>query len=203
MEPREASALCVERQVVSLRVAVVALAVMAGCASYPRPPDTTWVELLPASELPGTSLGRAVVTGCEPEPVEPPACEQRIAALAAALRSTGLFREVAERALERHASDVTIVVLGTPRRKHHPPVHNPGALLLSLAVPLWWSEPAGYAFAVRRGNAPAARIDTTWEGTVVAWGGAPLLSIVPSRTLLPTRAAETARLTRALQELFR
>ena len=77
---------------------------------------------------------------------------------------------------------------------------NPAILLLSLALPVWWSQPAGYAFsATHAATNRTIEVDTTWVGTVVAWGAAPLLSLMPSRTVLRTQAAEADRLRRLLE----
>jgi hypothetical protein len=81
-----------------------------------------------------------------------------------------------------------ILTIDAPVRRPYwsKPPHNPAFLLLSPAIPFWWTEPFGYRVSARMvDSGKEADIDTTREGTSVMWGLAGVFNLSPNRSLFP------------------
>ena len=81
-----------------------------------------------------------------------------------------------------------IITIDAPVRRPYwsKPGHNPAFLLLSPAIPFWWTEPFGYRMTARAvDSGKEVEIDTTREGTSVMWGLASILNLSPNRSFLP------------------
>ncbi len=117
-----------------------------------------------------------------------------------ALVSTELFCEVAIGEAPVGAGNLVIDLHDFPRRPYYStPAHTPGLMLLSLAVPFWWTEPLGFRFSVRElPEGDPVLVDTRWQGTAVMWSLASVLNVAPSRTFESTFGQDVARLRRAL-----
>jgi hypothetical protein len=162
-----------------------------GCASVPLAPRPTGVEeaLLAAA---GHAPKRAALVGCAPPPpagYEP--CVVITRRVTELLQDTGLFSRVGTSVSD---ADVTVQI--------HPvdgtgvedaPPSNPGYLVLSAFVPLWWSDTYGYRLTVRERGGREIEVDTTHDGTEVMWGLAALLNIAPDRGFMPDLEREAAQ----------
>jgi hypothetical protein len=117
--------------------------------------------------------------------------------VAGILRQSGLFAEVHRPREISGDESVTIVVRPYERRPYYTiPSHNPGLVLLSPAIPLWWSSPFGYRFSASdSATGRTVEVDTRRTGTVVMWGLAPLLNLSETRALFehPERELDHVR----------
>jgi hypothetical protein len=173
-------------------------ACLLGCGSLPKAPD-----LASAPGLRGDLSAKKIhLPACAENLPEEAGryCRTRLGDTYRALVSTELFREVAIGEDPSGAGDLVVDLHDFPRRPYSTtPGHNPGFLLLSLAIPFWWSEPLGFRFSVRElPEGERVLIDTRWEGTVVMWSLASLLNIAPSRTFVSTFDQDVVRLREAL-----
>jgi len=170
-------------------LAVVCLAAL-GCASVPLAPRVTGDEaglLAAAARVPK----RAVIVGCVPVP--PAGSEPCVVATRRAtelLRDTGLFSQVGASLPD---ADVLVQVHPQPGHDEDTPPSNPGFLVLSAFVPLWWSETLGWRLSVRDRSGREVEVDTRRDGTEVVWGLAALLNVAPDRGFLPDVEREAAQ----------
>jgi len=111
-------------------------------------------------------------------------CDQAIAEVAELLMRSNWFST-----LGASAEDASLVItIYAPVRRPYwsKPGHNPAFLLLSPAIPFWWSEPFGYRMTARAvASGEEREIDTTREGTSIMWGLACLFNLSPNRSFLP------------------
>ena len=162
-----------------------------GCASVPLAPrpDDDQAGLLAAA---GRTPKRAAIVGCAPPPPlgsEP--CVVLTRHVTELLRDTGLFSRVGGPVAD---ADVTVQIHpvdGTGFEESPP--SNPGYLVLSAFVPLWWSDTYGYRLTVRDRGGRSLEVDTTRDGTEVMWGLAAVLNIAPDRGFMPDVEREAAQ----------
>ena len=169
-----------------------------GCASLPKAPH---LEASPG--LDGDLSEKTVyLPKCDDDLPEDADryCRIRLNDTYNALVTTELFREVVITDNPEGGGNLVIDIHDFPRRPYYStPAHNPGLLLLSLAIPFWWSEPLGFRFSIRElPDGKPLLIDTRWEGTAVMWSLASLLNVAPSRTFESTYSQDVARLRHAL-----
>lgn len=162
-----------------------------GCASVPLAPRVTGDEaglLAAAARTPK----RAAIVGCVPSP--PGGSEPCVVATRRAtelLRDTGLFSHVGASLAD---ADVTVQVHPQPVHDEDAPPSNPGYLVLSTFVPLWWSETSGWRLSVRDRSGREVEVDTRRDGTEVMWGLAALLNVAPDRGFMPDVEREAAQI---------
>ncbi len=176
----------------------LAAVLLLGCWSAPRAPVP---EV--SSGLPGDLSGKTVhLPKCARDLPEAAflSCRVRLDHLYIALVETGLFREIEIGEEVREPGDLVVDLHDFPRVPYSfTPGHNPGFLLLSLALPFWWTEPLGFRFSIRELPAGAPLlVDTRWEGTMVMWSLASLLNFAPGRTFEGTDRQDVELLRRAL-----
>ena len=170
-----------------------------GCASVPLAPRVTGTDaglLAAAARAPK----RAVIVGCAPEPSagsEP--CAVATRRLTELLRHTGLFSRVGTSVLD---ADVSVQIHPQPAPDEDAPPANPGYLVLSAFVPLWWSESSGWRLTVRDRSGREVEVDTRREGTEVMWGLAALLNVAPDRGFMPDVEREAAQVGMQLLPLW-
>lgn len=162
-----------------------------GCASVPLAPRVTGDEaglLAAAARAPK----RAAIVGCAPSP--PAGSEPCVVATRRAtevLRDTGLFSQVGASLPD---ADVTVQVHPQPVPDEDAGPSNPGHLVLSAFVPLWWSEASGWRLSVRDRSGRGVEVDTRRDGTEVMWGLAALLNVAPDRGFMPDVEREAAQI---------
>lgn len=105
------------------------------------------------------------------------ACERTLREAQLLLRDTRWFEEVPADA----SRDFSFTVYAPVRRPYQTtPGHNPAFALLSIAIPFWWSEPAGLRMTAHRtGVAESVEINTEAERTVVLGTVGGLLALLP------------------------
>ena len=128
-------------------------------------------------------------------------CNVRTTDLYNALISSEIFKEVVIGEQPEGDGVYVIDIYDFQRRPYwSTPAHNPGLLLLSLAIPFWWEEPLGFYFGIREfPNGTSVEIDTRWRGTSVMWSLAAFLNVLPNRTFRSTFDQDISRLREALQ----
>jgi hypothetical protein len=162
-----------------------------GCASVPLAPRPSGEEadlLAVAARAPK----RAAIVGCAPVPPagsEP--CIVITKRVTELLHDTGLFSRIGPSLAD---ADVTVQIHPVDGMvdEDEPPT-NPGYLVLSAFVPLWWSDVFGYRLTVRDRSGRAIQVDTTRDGTEVMWGLAAVLNIAPGRGFMPDLEREAAQ----------
>lgn len=162
-----------------------------GCASVPLAPrpDADQQGLLAAASR---SPKRAAIVGCAPPPPagsEP--CVVLTRHVTGLLQATGLFSRVGTSVSD---ADVTVQIHpvdGTGDEESPP--SNPGFLVLSVFVPLWWSDTYGYRLTVHDRGGRAVEVDTTRDGTEVMWGLAAVLNVAPDRGFMPDVERDAAQ----------
>jgi hypothetical protein len=111
-------------------------------------------------------------------------CDQAIAEVTSLLAPSNWFST-----LEADSDNASLIIaIDAPVRRPYwsKPPHNPAFLLLSPAIPFWWTEPLGYRMTARKvDSGREAQIDTTRDGTSVMWGLAGILNLSRNRSLLP------------------
>ncbi len=183
----------------AIRIAISALvALVLGCASLPKAPDLRELQLVP-----GELSEKVVYLPACPDHLPEDAsryCSIRLADTYRALVATELFREVTIGEAPSGRGNLLVDLHDFPRRPYYTtPAHNPGFLLLSLALPFWWTEPLGFRFSIMElPDGQPILVDTRWQGTAVMWSLASLLNVLPGRTFESTFAQDVARLRRAL-----
>jgi hypothetical protein len=177
---------------------LIALVTMPACASFPKAAPLP----MPHLDMRETSARVVFLPTCEVACPEDAAfyCSERLNALYNALVATGLFREVVVGQEPVGEGNYEIDLHDFPRRPYwSTPAHNPGFLLLALAIPFWWEEPLGYHFSIRELPDGEARVvDTRWRGTVVMWSLASVINVFPGRTFHPASTQDVERLRVAL-----
>jgi hypothetical protein len=181
------------------RIALCLLgAALLACGSLPKAPELVGSRGL-SDDL---SEKKVYLPACADNLPEDAAryCRIRLNDTYNALVSTKLFREVTIGEDPVGTGNLVIDLHDFLRRPYYTtPAHNPGFLLLSLAVPFWWSEQLGFRFSGQElPKGVPVLIDTRWEGTAVMWSLASLLNIAPSRTFESTYNQDVARLRQAL-----
>ena len=111
-------------------------------------------------------------------------CDEAIADVARLLEPSNWFSTV-----EAGPDSASLILtIDAPVRRPYwsKPGHNPGFLLLSPAIPFWWTEPLGYRMTARAvDSGQEVEIDTSREGTSVMWGLASILNLSPNRSFRP------------------
>lgn len=128
-------------------------------------------------------------------------CERTIEEVALLLEQSGWFSTVYA---NRDKADL-IISVETPVRRPYwsTPGHNPGFFLLSIAIPFWWSQPAGYRIVVTDPQScRTVEIDTSRTDTIVMWGLAPLLNISPNRSMALSTERESQQIHLQLRQIF-
>jgi hypothetical protein len=161
---------------------ILAWALAAGCFSRPLQPALSPDQLSRLSDTPPADW-RVHLDCLPPDSDNQISCDRALRELAELLAPSKLFRTV--QATSQDAM-LTITVRPTERLPYYmTPGHNPGLLLLSIAIPFWWSEPLGYSLTARVvATGATADISTAREGTHLMWGLAPLFNLFPNRGLL-------------------
>ena len=172
------------------------------CHSMPILP-----RLSPEQEriLTAPPLGRlsASLVGCaSPLPELDVVCEHQLGELRTLLVATGLFTSLED---DPSRADLALTLVQSPGRPYWTaPPHNPAALLLSIAIPFWWTDSFGEQLLVeQRLSARTARIDMRREGTRVMWVLAPLFNLSPDRAFTPDLNREASHLKLHLLEFLR
>lgn len=165
------------------------LVLVSGCFSAPLMPDVAANEsALNRAPNPPLSFRIDCVQGVERFSIS---CERTRAELSELLNQIGWLSGSRP---DNEDPDLIVSIVSPVRRPYtSTPSHNPGAVVLSIAIPFWWSEPAGYRFRVlntRTGR--SGEIDTSRTDTIVMWGLSPLLNLSPNRSM-STDVAREAR----------
>jgi len=162
------------------RAALLLPLAASACFSRPLPPRLPAEELPRLTQPPGTPLAAHLECVQSGGQFEQP-CEQAIVEVGKLLALSGWFST-----LEASREDAALMItVYAPMRRPYwsTPPHSPALLLLSPVIPFWWSEPFGHRMTARRtASGEEAEIDTTWEGTTVMWGLAPVLNLSPNRS---------------------
>jgi hypothetical protein len=115
-----------------------------------------------------------------------------------------LFSSVADASGSDQNADLILQIIDIPRRPYYTePSHNPAFVLLSIALPFWWSEEYGYRLSgqcARTGE--TLNVDTTREGTAVMWSLAPVLNLSPDRGFRENPRREASQILLQLQPLL-
>jgi hypothetical protein len=129
---------------------------------------------------------------CDPLQTESLACGRSLRQLRELLAASSWFDT-----LEADPESATILITVQPPEREpyqYSPSHNPGMLLLALALPIPWNRCLGYRFtATVAGTGATARVDTRREATAISWSLAPLLNLLPDRSFAGDSERELAQ----------
>lgn len=174
--------------------AAILVFLIAGCVSMPKasPIDAT---TQPSGDLSNRVVYLQKCADGLPEDARR-YCDIRVGDLYNALVSTKLFRKVVVGEKPEGIGDFAIDLYDFERRPYWAsPPHNPAFLLMSLAIPFWWSEPLGFYFGMKElPDGPQTVVDTRWKGTSVMWSLASVLNVLPGRTFESTFSQDVTRL---------
>lgn len=174
--------------------------VVGGCfsAPLPRPLDAAQKTALMRPPLLRPSVR---VTGCRPGAST---CDLYVREVTRLFQESQLFSTVAGPGESSDESDLLIEIVAIPRRPYFTrPSHNPGFMLLSVALPFWWSEQYGYRLSARcRQTQEVAEIDTTREGTVLMWSLAPVFNLSSSRGFREDPRREVSQIVLQIEPLL-
>lgn len=169
-------------------LAVAGLTCIQACASVPLPRSLAAQERQKIDRVRPAQL-RAGMAGCAPTSIpyaEP--CATAMRKVSEILEETGWFSEIGASA---EGADLTIEIQPVARRPYwSTPAHNPALLLLSLAIPFWWSDTFGVRFSAEDRFGHTVEVDTTREGYRIMWSLAPLFNLSSGRGLVPSSARE-------------
>jgi hypothetical protein len=169
------------------------LAPIVACQSVPVLPPLDPEEQALVDSAP---IGRlsASITGCPaPAPEFESVCHEELRELETLLVATGLFTSFEE---DPALADVTVTLIPSPGRSFwDTPAANPAAALLSLAIPVWWTDSFGQQLLVEQpATGRLARIDMRREGTRIMWSLAPLWNLGSGRMAAPDPNREASHL---------
>jgi hypothetical protein len=155
-------------------------ALLAGCLSSPRPHALSEDQEQRVDGL-ASRINAIQVDACAPE-LTASWCAFEAEAFTRTLRDSGLFRAVEDYGAQDSQAELRVELQRLPQNPYWAsPAHNPGALVLLLAIPLPWHTEHGYVLALRCKGRPPVTVDTFRSGRSVVWSLASVLNLLPGR----------------------
>jgi len=181
-------------------VTLLAAFLLAGCISLPILPELSADQLALTERAPRPGLVASL--GCVQDGIRfQITCDDALRQVQALLSKSHWLARVGPNEAD---PDLRLTVHAPVRRPYWAaPPHNPAVLLLSIAIPFWWSEPFGYRIdATRVETGKTVELDTTYEGTIVFWSAASIFNVMPDRAFMPDEQRELDHLHLQLLPLF-